>query len=410
MSRALPAGASLAVALAACHGERAPQRVHTRTGDVQLPAPNRVAGLTYNPPRIVARPDGVVPHGPPETATTAWATGLHGGRAMALAPSGEVFVAEHRAGRVSVLRDADHDGAADRDRAVWDEGLRQPFGLAFHPDGWLYVGCTDRVVRYRYRPGQTRREAPPELVMPLPGGGYNQHWTRSVAVSPDGQQVFASVGSETNDDVESDQRRAAVLVGSPEGRGARVFASGLRNPVWIAFHPDTRRLFAVVNERDGLGDDLVPDYLTEVREGAFYGWPYSYFGAHVDPRHEGERPDLVRSAAVPDLALGAHVAAVGLVFPVRGALGVPRGDALVSLHGSWNRSQRVGYKVVRVRFADGRATSAVDDFVTGWRLPDDRVWGRPVGLLELPDGSLLVADDETHTLWRVSPTGSRPGG
>jgi glucose/arabinose dehydrogenase len=411
VTRSRAVGASLVVAaLGACHGERAPQRAQTRAGVVLLPAPNRVAGLTYNPPRIVARPDGVLPHGPPGTVTAAWATGLAGGRTMALAPGGEVFVAEHRAGRISVLRDADGDGVSDGDRVVWDERLRQPFGLAFHPDGWLYVGLTDRVVRYRYRPGQTRREAPPELVMPLPGGGYNQHWTRSVALSPDGAQVFASVGSETNNDVESDQRRAAVLVASSEGAGARVFASGLRNPVWIAFHPDTRRLFAVVNERDGLGDDLVSDYLTEVREGAFYGWPYSYFGAHVDPRHEGERPDLVRSAVVPDLALGAHVAAVGLLFPVRGRLGVPRGDALVSLHGSWNRSQRVGYKVVRVRFTDGRPTSPVEDFVTGWHLPDDRVWGRPVGLLELPDGSLLVADDEAHTLWRVAPTGSPPAG
>jgi glucose/arabinose dehydrogenase len=369
---------------------------------VLLPAPSRLAGLTYNPPRIVARPPNAALRGPAGSTVTAWAAGLAGGRALAVAPDGDVFVAEPRAGRVSLLRDRDGDGAADADRPVWDENLRQPFGLAFHPGGWLYVGCTDRIVRYRYRPGQTRREAPPERVLDLPGGGYNQHWTRSVALSPDGAQVFASVGSETNDDVEADARRAAVLVAAADGSGARVFASGLRNPVWIAFHPDARRLYAVVNERDGLGDDLVPDYLTEVREGAFYGWPYSYFGAHVDPRHAGERPDLVRRAVVPDLPLGAHVAAVGLLFPTRGALGVPRGDALVSLHGSWNRSQRVGYKVIRARFAGGRPTGAVEDFITGWVLPDDRVWGRPVGLAELPDGSVLVADDESNTVWRVA--------
>lgn len=394
--------ASLLVSLAACHGERPAERVQTRAGEVSLPAPNRVAGLTYNPPRIVARPEGVLPRGPAGTRTTAWATGLDGGRAMALAPGGEVFVAEHRAGRVTVLRDGDGDGVADRERAVWDDGLHQPFGVAFHPDGWLYVACTDRLVRYRYRAGQTHREAAPETVMPLPGGGYHQHWTRSVAVAPAGDRVFVSVGSETNVDVESDQRRAAVLVAAPDGRGARVFASGLRNPVWMAFHPDTGRLFAVVNERDALGDDLVPDYLTEVREGAFYGWPYSYFGAHVDPRHEGERPDLVRRAVAPDLALGAHVAAVGLLFPTSGRLGLPRGDALVSLHGSWNRAQRVGYKVIRVRFDAGRPTPTVEDFVTGWHLPDDTVWGRPVGLLEASDGALLVADDATDTLWRVA--------
>jgi len=320
---------------------------------------------------------------------------------MAQSPSGEIFVADHETGRVLVLSDADHDGRSDMPRGLFAANLPLPFGLAFHPDGYLFVGCTDRVLRYSYRPGQRAAEGRPVQIASLPGRGYNQHWTRNVAVSPDGQRVFVTVGSATNVDAETDPRRAAVSVMAVDGAGFRPFASGLRNPIGLAFHPDTGALFTVVNERDEIGDDLVPDYLTEVREGAFYGWPYAYFGPNEDPRRRGERPDLVARTIPPDFALGAHVAPLAIVFPTRGALGVPRGDALVSLRGSWNRSQPAGYKVVRVRFENGHPV-AMEDFLTGFTLPDGTVYGRPVGLVELLDGSLLVADDAGEVLWHVT--------
>jgi glucose/arabinose dehydrogenase len=265
------------------------------------------------------------------------------------------------------------------------------------------VGNTGSVVRFRYRPGQLEAEGPPERVADLPGHGYRQHWTRNVVVSPDGARVFASVGSATNDSVERDPRRAAIRVFDPDGAHARVFASGLRNAVGMAFEPRTGALWAVVNERDELGDDLPPDYLTVVRDGAFYGWPFAYAGRVEDPRHRGERPDLVARATVPDLALGAHVASLGLVFYTAAQFpGDYRGDALVSLHGSWNRAQRVGYKVVRVRFRDGRPTGEVTDFVAGWLTDDGAVWGRPVGLAQAADGAVLIADDGGSVIWRVS--------
>jgi len=329
-----------------------------------------------------------------------WASAKPGGRWLALAPGGDVFLSDHVAGTVTALRDADHDGRAEL-RFVFARGLELPLGMAFHPDGWLYVACTDAVLRYRYAAGQTAAQGRPERVASLPGRGYNQHWTRNVIASPDGRTVFVTVGSETNADVESDPRRAAISAMAPDGQGFRTYASGLRNPLGMAFHPGTGALFTTVNERDDLGDDLVPDYLTAVREGAFYGWPYAYFGPHEDPRHAGERPDLVRAAVVPDLALGAHVAALGLIFPTRDGVLPMRGDALVALHGSWNRSTRVGYKVVRARFADGRPTGVIEDFVTGFAAPGGDPWGRPAGLLELDDGSILVVDDGSGVIWRV---------
>ncbi len=376
-----------------------------RPARVVLPAPFATPSAN-NPPRIVRRPAGVAPTGPGLVAAV-WADGLQGGRWMAQSPSGEVFVAEHESGRVVVLADADRDGRADRGRTVFAADLPLPFGLAFHPGGWLFVGCTDRVLRYAYRPGQREAAGDPTRVASLPGRGYNQHWTRNVAVSPDGARVFVTVGSATNVDPDPDPRRAAISVMGVDGAGFRVFASGLRNPIGMAFHPRTGALFTVVNERDELGDDLVPDYLTEVHEGAFYGWPYAYFGPHEDPRRRGERPDLVARARVPDFSLGAHVAPLAVTFPTRGALGVPVGDALVSLRGSWNRAQPAGYKVVRVRFEGGHPV-AMEDFLTGFTLPDGGVYGRPVGLVEMQDGSLLLADDAANVLWRVTAAPPQP--
>jgi glucose/arabinose dehydrogenase len=259
------------------------------------------------------------------------------------------------------------------------------------------------VVRFRYAPGDLAAQSGPERLLDLPGGGYHQHWTRDLVFSADGRTLFVSVGSQTNASPEPDARRGAVSAYDPDGRHARIYAAGLRNAVGLAVQPGTGVLYAVINERDELGDDLVPDYLTSVRDGAFYGWPYSYFGAHADPRLNGAGVELVQRAVVPDVSLGPHVAALGLLFYTGATFPEPyRGDALVSLHGSWNRARRVGYAVVRARFRDGHPTGELEDFVTGWALPDGTVWGRPVGLLQLADGSVLVVDDGSETIWRVA--------
>jgi glucose/arabinose dehydrogenase len=276
--------------------------------------------------------------------------------------------------------------------------------MAFWKD-YLYVANTDSVVRFKYKAGQTKAEGEPEKIADLPGKGYRQHWTRNITFSPDGSKMYVSVGSESNVNVEPDPRRAAISEYNPDGTGHRIFAGGLRNPVGLAFYPGTRALWTTVNERDGLGDDLVPDYLTSVKEGGFYGWPYSYIGQNRDPRRTENRQDLVSRAIVPDVLIQAHSAALGLVFYQGGMFPDEyRGDALVALRGSWNRSKRTGYKIIRVRFRDGKPVGGYEDFLTGWAPDEDsrEVWGRPVGLLVMRDGSLLITDDGANKIWRVS--------
>ena len=325
-------------------------------------------------------------------------------RWMALAPSGDVFLADSRANSVIVLRDTNKDGRADQ-RFVFSDKLSQPFGMAFHRD-WLYVANTSSIVRFRYKPGQTAAEGEPEKLVDLTPGGYNQHWTRNVIFSPDGKQMFVSIGSASNVSVEADPKRAAISVYDPEGKNHRIYASGLRNPIGLAWNPRTGELWTAVNERDGLGDDLVPDYITSVKPGGFYGWPYSYIGQTEDPRRKGERPELVKQAIVADVLLTSHSAALGIVFYMGKMF--PReyqGDAFVALHGSWNRQKLTGFKIIRVRFnIGGLVGNSYEDFVSGW-LPDEnsnQVWGRPVGLLVHSDGSLLITDDGANKIWRVS--------
>ena len=326
-------------------------------------------------------------------------------RWMALAPNGDVFVADSRANSIIVLRDKNKDGVAD-ERFVWSDKLAQPFGMAFHRD-WFYVANTDSVVRFAYKSGQTQASGEPERLVELTAGGYNQHWTRNILFSPDGKKMFVSIGSATNVDVEADPKRAAISVYDPDGKNHKIFASGLRNPIGLTWNPKTGELWTAVNERDGLGDDLVPDYATSVKEGGFYGWPFSYIGQNEDPRRKGENPDLVKKAIVPDVLFTSHVAALGIqfywgkMFPKE-----YQGDAFVAFHGSWNRAKLSGYRVVRIKFDDkGKLEgNSYEDFVSGW-LPDENsneVWGRPVGLLVLPDGSLLITDDGARKIWRVS--------
>jgi glucose/arabinose dehydrogenase len=325
-------------------------------------------------------------------------------RWMALAPNGDVFVADSRANSIIVLRDTNKDGKADQ-RWVWSAKLAQPFGMAFHKD-WFYVANTDSIVRFSYKKGQTESVGEPEKIVELTPGGYNQHWTRNVLFSKDGKQMFVSIGSASNVDVEADPRRAAISVYDPDGKNHRIYAGGLRNPIGLAWNPKTGELWTAVNERDGLGDDLVPDYATSVKDGGWYGWPYSYIGKNRDPRRK-EETELVDKTIVPDVLFTSHVAALGIQF-YTGQM-FPKeyqGDAFVAFHGSWNRAKLSGYTVVRIPFdAKGKLEgNRYENFVSGW-LPDENsneVWGRPVGLLVNSDGSLLIADDGARKIWRVS--------
>jgi glucose/arabinose dehydrogenase len=312
---------------------------------------------------------------------------------MALAPNGDVFIAESGGGRISILR--------GKQRFTFASDLDGPFGLAF-TNGWLYVGLESAVVRFSYTPGQTVARGQPQRIAVLPTGG---HATRNVIFSRDGSKLYVAVGSEGNVNIESNPMRAAITEMRPDGRAARTFASGLRNPVGLALEPHSGVLWTSVNERDGLGDELVPDYITDVRDGAFYGWPYAYLGDNEDPRHAGERRDLVAKSVVPSVLFESHSAPLGMVF-YTGTMFPPeyRGNAFVAFHGSWNRSTLTGYKVVSVPFRNGHPAGGYDDFVTGW-IADarrGRAWGRPVGLLVMPDGSLLIADDGGNLIWRVS--------
>jgi len=390
----------------------------------QLPPPFATPWFR-KPTRVVAMPEGrqlTVPRG---FTVNVFADKLQFPRFMALAANGDVVLSEpfRGAGRITILRDADHDGVAET-RETFASGLNRPFGLAFWKQ-FLYVGNNDSVVRFVYQPGQTVATGPPERIVDLPPSdaaldqdtaerlhidlnqtrGYN-HWTRNVIFNPSGTKLYVTVGSSTNATPEEDARRAAVNEYNPDGSGHRVFAAGLRNPVGLAYYPDTSTLWTAVNERDHLGDDLVPDYITSLRPGAFYGWPYSYIGGHVDPTVKTPRPDLVTKAVVPDVLLASHAAALGLIFYTGSQFPAEyRGSAFVALHGSINRSKLTGYSVVRIPFRNGKPSGPPEDFLTGFVARDDaekEAWGRPVGLLQLPDGSLLVSDDAGNRLWRVS--------
>jgi len=390
----------------------------------QLPQPFETPWFR-RPTRAVPMPDGHRPTVPAGFRVSLFAEGLQMPRFMALAPNGDVFVAEpvRNASRISVLRDVDKDGVAEV-RETFAADLNRPFGLAFW-NNYLYVGNNDSVVRFTYAAGQVKAAGAPEQIASLPPSdaaldqdtanrlkidisqtrGYN-HWTRNVIFNPSGTKMYVTVGSATNATPESDPRRAAVNEYNPDGSGHRVFASGLRNPVGLAFVPGTNTLWTVVNERDHLGDDLVPDYLTSLMDGAFYGWPYSYLGKHIDPTVVATRPDLVARAVTPDVLLASHAAALGLIF-YTGTLfpAEYRNSAFVALHGSINRSKLSGYSVVRVPFRDGRPSGPPQDFLSGFIARDDEekeAWGRPVGLLQLADGSILVSDDTGNRVWRVS--------
>ena len=377
--------------------------------------------------RVVPASAGHQVKTPPGFAVNVFADTLQFARFMALAPNGDVFLAEpvRGAGVITVLRDADHDGIAET-RETFATGLNRPFGLAFWKN-YLYVGNNDSVVRFTYDAGQTRARGEPERIADLPPSdaaldedtarrlhidisqtrGYN-HWTRNVIFNPAGTKMYVTIGSATNATPEpagTSVLRAAIHEYNPDGSGHRLFASGLRNPVGLSYFPGSSTLWTAVNERDQLGDDLVPDYITSVHDGGFYGWPYSYLGKHLDPTVNPQRPDLVDTAIAPDVLLTSHAAALGLIFYTGAQFPSEyRNSAFVALHGSINRSKLSGYSVVRVPFRNGKPAGPPEDFLTGFIARDDgekEAWGRPVGLLQLPDGSLLVSDDGGNRIWRV---------
>ena len=407
---------------------------------LNLPAPYTTESVK-NYSKVVGWPKGKTPQAPAGFTVTEFARDLKSPRWIYVAPNGDVFVAESNtepktvkkkvtsvvsgqsksqpsgesANRITLLRDTNKDGKPEV-RETYITGLNQPFGMLVVGNSF-YAANTDGLLRFPYQTGQTKMTGAGKKILNLPAGGYNNHWTRNLLASPDGKKIYISVGSGSNvgeNGMQHEVRRANILEINPDGTGERVYASGLRNPVGMDWQPaatDNAKptLYTAVNERDELGDDLVPDYMTSVKEGAFYGWPYSYYGQNEDPRRKGERPDLVKKAVMPDVPLGAHTASLGLAFydGTTGSAGASfpdkyRNGAFIGQHGSWNRSEFSGYKVVFVPFANGKPGKP-EDFLTGFVAGKDKdVYGRPVGVAVLPDGSMLVADDAAGRIWRVA--------
>ena len=366
----------------------------------QLPAPftTKSAG---NGPDKAKPPAGFLPTVPQGFRVNVFATDFKAPRWLTVAPNGDIFLAETGADQVDVLRDPQHSGGA-QEREVFAAGLKRPFGVAFHDD-YVYIGNTGNVVRFRYDAKTSKRLGEAEKIIDLPPSG--NHWTRALAFSADGKHLFISVGSDSNISVGEEPRRAAITICDPDGKNARLFATGLRNPVGLAIEPKTGEVWTSVNERDELGDNLPPDYFTSVKDGGFYGWPYSYIGDNVDPRAKPERPDLVARAIIPDVLLGPHVAPLQFAFYTGKQFPESyRGGAFVAEHGSWNRATRSGYQIAFVAFKDGKPSADPVPFMTGL-VPDltkKEVYGRPVGVAVAPDGSLLISDDDVGVIYRIS--------
>jgi len=395
-----------------------------------LPPPYETRSAS-NPPRVTDRPPGAKPQAPEGFEVTLFAEGLEEPRLIRTAPNGDLFVAESAAGRIRILRPDGNGKLAIN--TVYASGLPGPFGIAFYPPGpeprWVYIGENNRVIRFAYENGDLKPRSPARAVVQQLSPTHGGHVTRDVAFSNDGARMFVSVGSATNDAQGMpaktpqqiaawqaeyglgaawgfEEKRADVLTFTPEGKGERIFATGIRNCVGLAVHPDSGDIYCSTNERDGLGDNLPPDYVTRIGEGQFYGWPWWYMGDHEDPRWKGARPDLAGKIATPEVPLQPHSAPLAMTFYTGAAFPAEyKGSAFVAFHGSWNRALRTGYKVVRILMRDGVPTGEYEDFLTGFVIDNDRVWGRPVGVAEGGDGALYVSDDAGGTIWRVAYTG-----
>jgi glucose/arabinose dehydrogenase len=368
---------------------------------------------------VVPRPANAWPQTLPGFKVEQYATDLDNPRELRTAPNGDLFVAESDPGRILVLHGMGADGKASS-TSVFATGLVLPFGIAFYPPGpdpkYVYVANTDSVVRFPYQNGDLKARGPAEVVVKeLPGFGRLRgggHWTRDLAFTPDGKKLFISVGSHSNiddpDTTPAEFHRANILEANPDGSDLKVYASGIRNPVGIAIDPADGQLWTSVNERDLLGNNLPPDYITHVQEGGFYGWPWFYTGGHQDPRMQGKHLEMKDKVIVPDVLLQPHNASLQLTFYEATQFpGEYRGDIFAAEHGSWNKSMRAGYEVILVPLENGHATGAYEDFVTGFVTPDGNVWGRPVGVAVASDGSLMVSDDGSNTIWRVSYAGQK---
>jgi glucose/arabinose dehydrogenase len=403
---------------------------HGRGPSPALPAPDTAASVTRLA-TLVPWPDGRTPTAPAGFEVSLYADGFQRPRWLHVLSNGDVLVAEsanaggwrdtlmppdqvaarwasgnrgHSANRITLLRDTDHDGRAERRiPLLW--GLNQPVGMLYL-NGWLYVANTDALVRFPYQEGQTEITAPATKVVDLPGGPLNHHWTKNVIASPDGAKLYVTAGSNSNvgeNGMPAEEGRAAIWEVDRASGQHRIFASGLRNPNGLGWEPTTKALWTAVNERDEIGSDLVPDYMTSVQDGGFYGWPYSYYGQHVDERVSPQKPDLVAKAIVPDYALGSHTGSLGLTFSDGANLGPGLAHgAFVGQHGSWNRKPFSGYRVIFVPFRDDRPSGAPRELLTGFLSEDGKAQGRPVGVAIDKRGGLLVADDVGNTVWRVS--------
>ena len=391
-------------------------RRHLTTADLPAPAPEESVD---NGPSVVPRPANAWPQAPKGFKVDLYATGLDNPRLMRTAPNGDIFLAESESGKIKVFRGVGPDGKPQQ-TSVFAEGLHQPFGIAFYPLGadpkWVYIGDTDAIVRFPYKNGDLKATGNMQNLAELPGGGRLRgggHWTRDLVFSKDGTKLFASVGSHSNvDDPDThpeEKDRADVLEFTPEGKFVKIYAYGIRNCVGEAINPITGELWCSTNERDALGNNLVPDYVTHVQEGGFYGWPWYYMGQHggvQDPRHKGKHPELQSKVITPDVLVNPHYASLEMLFYEGSQFPAEyKGDGFAAEHGSWNRAQRSGYEVIRLPMKNGRATGEYEDFLTGFTVGDGNVWGRPVGVTVGKDGSLFVSDDGTNSIWHVSWVG-----